>query len=95
MGEQTKADVVSMRLTEGDKLTLEGLVLDVIDTLVIPTILTVLSCRTGHSPVNTIVIRGTGCTDFQNADRRSGIPSIFGRLSKMLDMTHATPCTPL
>ena len=32
MGEQTKADVVSMRLGEGDKLTIEGLALDVIYT---------------------------------------------------------------
>src|SRR6201982_1993860 len=30
MGEQTKADVVSMRLAEGEKLTIEGLALDVI-----------------------------------------------------------------
>src|ERR1700681_2389375 len=29
MGEQTKADVISMRLTDGDKLTIEGLALDV------------------------------------------------------------------
>src|ERR1700751_3389735 len=29
MGEQTKADVVSIRLTDGDKLTIEGLVLEV------------------------------------------------------------------
>src|SRR5262249_27421052 len=32
MGEQTKADVVSMRLSDGDKLTIEGLALDVIYT---------------------------------------------------------------
>ena len=32
MGEQSKANVVSMRLGEGDKLTIEGLALDVIYT---------------------------------------------------------------
>src|ERR1700736_643720 len=32
MGEQTKNDVVSIRLTDGDKLTIEGLSLDVIYT---------------------------------------------------------------
>jgi glyoxylase-like metal-dependent hydrolase (beta-lactamase superfamily II) len=32
MGEQTKADVVSMRLADGDKLNIEGLTLDVIYT---------------------------------------------------------------
>src|SRR5258708_13709742 len=30
MGERTKADVVSMRLGDGDKLTIEGLALDVV-----------------------------------------------------------------
>ena len=32
MGEQTKADVVSMRLSEGEKLSIEGLSLDVLYT---------------------------------------------------------------
>ena len=32
MGEQTKADVVSMRLADGEQLTIEGLSLDVIYT---------------------------------------------------------------
>src|ERR1041385_8808998 len=32
MGEQAKVDVVSMRLAEGDKLTIEGLALDVLYT---------------------------------------------------------------
>src|ERR1700741_2601228 len=32
MGEQTKADVVSMRLADGDRLTIEGVVLDVVYT---------------------------------------------------------------
>ena len=32
MGENTKADVVSMRLAEGDKLTIEGMSMDVLYT---------------------------------------------------------------
>src|SRR5256714_9140538 len=32
MGEQTQADAVSMRLAEGDKLTIEGVALDVLYT---------------------------------------------------------------
>src|SRR5437870_12940190 len=32
MGERSKADVVSMRLSEGDKLTIEGVALDVLYT---------------------------------------------------------------
>ena len=32
MGEQSKVDVVSMRVGDGDKLTIEGLALDVLYT---------------------------------------------------------------
>ena len=70
MGEQTKADVVSMRLADGDKLDIEGVSLDVIYT-------------PGHTDDSysfamddrvftgdTLLIRGTGRTDFQNGDPR-------------------------
>ena len=66
MGEQTKADVVSMRLADGEQLTIEGLALDVIYTpghtddsysFVMPD-----RVFTG----DTLLIRGTGRTDFQN-----------------------------
>jgi len=83
MGEQTKADVVSIRLTDGDKLTIEGLSLDVIYTpghtddsysFVMPD-----RVFTG----DTLLIRGTGRTDFQNGDPRQQYESIFGRLLKL------------
>src|SRR6185295_8953386 len=64
MGEQSKADVVSMRLGEGEKLTVEGVCLDVLYT-------------PGHTADSysylmgdrvftgdTLLIRGTGRTDF-------------------------------
>src|SRR5471030_3138221 len=83
MGEQTKADVVSMRLADGDKLTIEGLALDVIYT-------------PGHTDDSysfamgvrvftgdTLLIRGTGRTDFQNGDARAQYDSIFGKLLKL------------
>jgi hypothetical protein len=38
MGDMAKVDVVSMRVTEGDKLTIEGMALDVLYTPGIPTI---------------------------------------------------------
>jgi sulfur dioxygenase len=91
MGEQTKADVVSMRLTEGDKLTVEGLVLDVIYTpghtddsysFIMPD-----RAFTG----DTLLIRGTGRTDFQNGDPRAQYHSIFGRLLKLPDTTLVYP----
>jgi sulfur dioxygenase len=91
MGEQTKADVVSMRLADGDKLTIEGLALDVIYT-------------PGHTDDSysfimqdrvftgdTLLIRGTGRTDFQNGDPRAQYESIFGRLLKLPDSTLVYP----
>ncbi len=91
MGEQTKADVVSMRLADGDKLTIEGLALDVIYT-------------PGHTDDSysfimpdrvftgdTLLIRGTGRTDFQNGDPRAQYESIFGRLLKLPNETLVYP----
>jgi sulfur dioxygenase len=91
MGEQTKADVVSMRLADGDKLTIEGLSLDVLYT-------------PGHTDDSysfymedrvftgdTLLIRGTGRTDFQNGDPRAQYESIFGRLLKLPDATLVYP----
>ena len=91
MGEQTKADVVSMRLSDGDKLTIEGLVLDAIYT-------------PGHTDDSysflmqdrvftgdTLLIRGTGRTDFQNGDPRAQYDSIFNRLMKLPEDTLVYP----
>ena len=85
MGEQSKADVVSMRLAEGDKLTIEGLSMDVLYT-------------PGHTDDSysfvmndrvftgdTLLIRGTGRTDFQNGDPRAQYESIFGKLLRLPD----------
>src|SRR6201999_145062 len=91
MGEQTKADVVSMRLADGEQLTIEGLALDVIYT-------------PGHTndsysftmadrvfTGDTLLIRGTGRTDFQNGDSRQQYESIFGRLLKLPNETVVYP----
>ena len=50
MGEMAKVDVVSMRVAEGDKLTIEGLALDVLYTPGHRTISTASCCATGCSP---------------------------------------------
>jgi glyoxylase-like metal-dependent hydrolase (beta-lactamase superfamily II)/rhodanese-related sulfurtransferase len=91
MGEQTRADVVSMRLTDGDKLTIEGLTLDAVYT-------------PGHTDDSysfvmadrvftgdTLLIGGTGRTDFQNGDPRAAYESLFGRLLKLPDATLVYP----
>src|SRR5689334_8742864 len=91
MGENTKADVVSMRLAEGDRLTVEGVSLDVLYT-------------PGHTDDSysfllkdrvftgdTLLIRGTGRTDFQNGDARKQYDSIFGKLLKLPEETLLFP----
>jgi glyoxylase-like metal-dependent hydrolase (beta-lactamase superfamily II)/rhodanese-related sulfurtransferase len=91
MGEQSKADVVSMRVSDGDRVTIEGLSLDVMYT-------------PGHTDDSysylmgdrvftgdTLLIRGTGRTDFQNGSSRAQYDSIFNRLLKLPDETLVFP----
>jgi glyoxylase-like metal-dependent hydrolase (beta-lactamase superfamily II)/rhodanese-related sulfurtransferase len=91
MGEQSSVDVVGMRLSDGDKLQIEGVSLDVIYT-------------PGHTDDSysfamadrvftgdTLLIRGTGRTDFQNGDPRAQYESIFGRLLRLPDSTLVYP----
>src|SRR5712675_3551426 len=91
MGERSKVDVVSMRLSEDDKLTIEGLAFDVLYT-------------PGHTDDSysflmkdrvftgdTLLIRGTGRTDFQNGSARAQYDSIFNKLLKLPDETMVFP----
>jgi glyoxylase-like metal-dependent hydrolase (beta-lactamase superfamily II) len=91
MGEHTKADVVSMRVDDGDKIQIEGVALDVLYT-------------PGHTDDSysftmadrvftgdTLLIRGTGRTDFQNGDPRAQYESIFGRLLRLPEQTLVFP----
>jgi sulfur dioxygenase len=91
MGEQTHADVVSMRVAEGDRVEIDGVRLDVLYT-------------PGHTDDSysfrmadrvftgdTLLIRGTGRTDFQNGDPRAQYDSIFNKLLKLPDETLVYP----
>jgi glyoxylase-like metal-dependent hydrolase (beta-lactamase superfamily II)/rhodanese-related sulfurtransferase len=91
MGEQSKADVVAMRVADGEKVMIEGLGLDVMYT-------------PGHTDDSysylmgdrvftgdTLLIRGTGRTDFQNGSARAQYDSIFGRLLRLPDETMVFP----
>jgi glyoxylase-like metal-dependent hydrolase (beta-lactamase superfamily II)/rhodanese-related sulfurtransferase len=91
MGEQTKADVVAMRVADGDKVTIEGITLDVMYT-------------PGHTDDSysylmgdrvftgdTLLIRGTGRTDFQNGSAQAQYDSIFNRLLKLPEETMVFP----
>ncbi len=91
MGEQTKADIVSMRVADGERLDIEGISLGAIYT-------------PGHTDDSysytladrvftgdTLLIRGTGRTDFQNGDARAQYESIFNRLLRLPDETLVYP----
>ncbi len=91
MGEQSSVDVVSMRIADGDRLGIEGISLDVAYT-------------PGHTDNSysfimsdrvftgdTLLIRGTGRTDFQNGDPRAQYKSIFHRLLRLPDETMVFP----
>ena len=91
MGEQSSVDVVSMRIADGDRLGIEGISLDVAYT-------------PGHTDDSysfimpdrvftgdTLLIRGTGRTDFQNGDPQAQYKSIFHRLLRLPDETMVFP----
>jgi len=91
MGEQSPADVVSMRVRDNDQLTIEGLSLTALHT-------------PGHTSESysflmndrvftgdTLLIRGTGRTDFQNGDPYDQYHSLFERLLKLPEQTMVFP----
>jgi sulfur dioxygenase len=91
MGEMAKVDVVSMRVAEGDTLKVDGVSLDVLYT-------------PGHTDDSysflmgdriftgdTLLIRGTGRTDFQNGDPRAQYDSIFNKILKLPEDTLLYP----
>jgi len=91
MGEQTSADVVSMRVSDGEAVEIDGLSLRALYTpghtddsysFVLPD-----RVFTG----DTLLIRGTGRTDFQNGDPRAQYESLFGKLLKLPDETLIYP----
>ena len=91
MGEQSAVDVVSLRVSDGDTIDVEGISLDVLYT-------------PGHTDDSysfllgdrvftgdTLLIRGTGRTDFQNGSARAQYDSLFNKLLKLPDETLVYP----
>jgi sulfur dioxygenase len=91
MGEHSQVDVVSMRLAEGDKLTIEGVALDVLYTPGHTDDSYSFLMRDRVFTGDTLLIRGTGRTDFQNGDARAQYDSIFNKLLKLPDETMVFP----
>jgi glyoxylase-like metal-dependent hydrolase (beta-lactamase superfamily II)/rhodanese-related sulfurtransferase len=91
MGEQSGVDVVSLRVAEGDTIDVEGISLDVLYT-------------PGHTDDSysflfgdrvftgdTLLIRGTGRTDFQHGSARDQYDSLFNKLLKLPNETLVYP----
>ena len=91
MGEMTGAECVSVRFNEGEKLCVDNLHLDILYTpghtddsysFVLPD-----RVFTG----DTLLIRGTGRTDFQNGDPAAQYDSLFDKLLRLPEETLVYP----
>ena len=91
MGDRSKVDVVSMRISEDDKLTIEGIALDVIYTPGHTDDSYSFLMRDRVFTGDTLLIRGTGRTDFQNGDPRAQYDSIFNKLLRLPEETMIFP----
>jgi sulfur dioxygenase len=91
MGEHAKVDVVSMRVTEGDKLTIEGVSMDVLYTPGHTDDSYSFLMRDRVFTGDTLLIRGTGRTDFQNGSAKAQYESLFGKLLKLPEDTLVYP----
>ncbi len=91
MGQESGVDVVSQRVSDGDRIDIEGLSLQALYT-------------PGHTDDSycflladrvftgdTLLIRGTGRTDFQNGDARTQYDSIFNKLLTLPNETLVYP----
>ena len=91
MGEQSKSEVIDVRVKNEDKIKIENIELNVIYT-------------PGHTDCSysflmndrvftgdTLLINGTGRTDFQNGDAIEQYNSIFNKLLKLPENTYVYP----
>jgi glyoxylase-like metal-dependent hydrolase (beta-lactamase superfamily II) len=91
MGKESKADVVSLRVADGERIDIERLRLGVIHT---PGHTQDSYCFTLDDRVftgDTLLIRGTGRTDLAGGDARAQYESIFNRLFRLPDATLVFP----
>ena len=91
MGEQSPVDVVSMRVSDGERVTIEGIDLTAMHT---PGHTDDSYCfRMGDRVFtgDTLLIRGTGRTDFQNGDAGQQYDSLFDGVLKLPESTLVYP----
>ncbi len=91
MGEFSKANCVSLRVKDGEKIAMDGIELRAIYTPghTDDSISLVMSDRIFSG--DTLLIRGTGRTDFQNGDAYAAYDSLFNKLLKLPDATFVYP----
>jgi sulfur dioxygenase len=91
MGAESKAECVSMKIKDGDLIEIDGLALRAMYTPghTDDSYSFVMSDRVFTG--DTLLIRGTGRTDFQNGDARQQYDSIFNKLLKLPDDTLVYP----
>lgn len=85
MGQESGVDVVSVRVGDGDIIDIQGLSITAVYTPghTSDSYSFVMSDRVFTG--DTLFIRGTGRTDFQNGDPRAQYDSLFGKLLKLPD----------
>ena len=91
MGREAPVDVVSMRVRDGDALEIEGVRLRALHT---PGHTSDSYCFLAGNRVftgDTLLIRGTGRTDFQNGDPIAQYDSLFNKLLVLPDETLVYP----
>ena len=91
MGEMSKAECVSLHFKEGEKLKVDNLHLDILYTPghTDDSYSFVLADRVFTG--DTLLIRGTGRTDFQNGDPADQYDSLFHKLLTLPDQTLVYP----
>ncbi|MDP7605106.1 MAG: MBL fold metallo-hydrolase [Alphaproteobacteria bacterium] len=91
MGEQSSADVVSMRVSDGDSIEIEGLALTALYT---PGHTDDSYCYAMPDRIftgDTLFVRGSGRTDFQHGDSRAAYDSLFNKVLARPDETLVYP----
>ena len=91
MGEQSPVDVVAMRVKDGDPIEAEGVRLTALYTPghTIDSYSYLMEDRVFSG--DTLLIRGTGRTDFQSGSARAQYDSLFNKLLKLPDDTLVYP----
>ena len=91
MGEQSKAECVSRKLSDGERIKVGGVELRALYTPGHTDDSYSFVMRDRVLTGDTLLIRGTGRTDFQNGDPAAEYDSLFGKLLRLPEQTLVYP----